>query len=313
MTSTDLDLADRIAGGLLGLAAGDALGATLEFATPAAIRRRGRVHDEITGGGPFGWRPGQGTDDTDLAYAVARTYADGYSLDRVAAAFLAWYRTRPRDVGATTRAALAELERSGDPRSCGQAVLHPYAAGNGALMRALATGLARPDPTRRRKEAAEIAAVTHADPRCVAASVAYCDLAAALLDGADPRAAVTHVLATSPITGPVHETIAAVAGTPIGSERLRPTGFVLDTLQVAVWALLQPRPLEALVVEIVNLGGDADTTGAVAGGLLGVRDGTQAVPLRWRARLEYREALEALVPHLVAVHHQGRRAAPARP
>ena len=76
-------LRDRIAGALLGLAAGDALGATVEFLSPADIRRRGR-HSEICGGGVFGWRVGQGTDDTDLAYAVARTYVEGYSLAGVA-------------------------------------------------------------------------------------------------------------------------------------------------------------------------------------------------------------------------------------
>ena len=78
---------------------------------------------------------------------------------------------------------------------------------------------------------------------------------------------------------------------------------MVSTLQVGVWALLQRRPLEDVLVEVVNLGGDADTTGAVAGGLLGVRDGVAAIPRRWADALEYRDALLSLVPQLLAVRH----------
>jgi ADP-ribosyl-[dinitrogen reductase] hydrolase len=162
----------------------------------------------------------------------------------------------------------------------------------------------RPDPERRRREAAEIAAVTHADPRCLDASVAYCDLVAALLAGCTPERAVRQVIDTSPVSTLVRETITTIAAdaASLPAERLTTTGYVLDTLTVAVWALLQPRSLEAILVEIVNLGDDADTTGAVAGGLLGVRDGVTAVPARWLECLEYRDAMEALVAPLVALH-----------
>lgn len=304
------ELDARVAGGLLGLAAGDALGATLEFLPAAEVRRRHGTHRDIVGGGMFGWRPGQGTDDTDLAYAVAAAYVEGYSLHGVAAKFLAWMRGGPRDAGNTTSAALRVLARSADPRSSGQAVWHDGAAGNGALMRALATGLARPDADRRRREAAEIAAVTHADDRCLSASVAYCDLVAALLAGLTPEQAVRQVATASPLVAVVRETITTMAAhaAALPATQLAPTGYVLDTLAVAVWALLQPRSLEELLIEIVNLGDDADTTGAVAGGLLGVRDGVAAIPPRWLERLEYRAALEALVPRLTALHLEGQEA-----
>jgi ADP-ribosylglycohydrolase len=82
---------------------------------------------------------------------------------------------------------------------------------------------------------------------------------------------------------------------------------VLATLQVGVWALQQLRPLEDVLVDVVNLGGDADTTGAVAGGLLGVRDGAGAIPERWLDALEYREALQSLVPRLVALREGSSR------
>ena len=293
-----LSVRERIAGGLLGLAAGDALGATVEFCSPATIRGRHGVHREITGGGAFGWRPGQGTDDTDLAYALAVSYAEGYSLGRVGAAFSAWYAGGPRDVGGTTGAALRRLRATGRPELSGHAVLGPNSAGNGSLMRCLATGLVRRDPRQRRLEAVEVSAVTHADRRCTQACAAYCDLVAYLVEGATPDHAVEEVLRSSPMGADVRLAIAG-AGELVVDE-LDTSGYVLATLQVGVWALLQRRGLEDVLVDVVNQGGDADTTAAVAGGLLGVRDGAGAIPARWSDRLEYRSRLLDLVPTLVA-------------
>jgi ADP-ribosyl-[dinitrogen reductase] hydrolase len=293
---------ERIAGGLLGLAAGDALGSTLEFLTSDQVwRRYGADHRELTGGGAFGWRPGQGTDDTDLAWAVAKAYVDGYSLRRVAKGMLSWYERGPSDVGATTAMALEEYARTLDPRRSGQrAAKRPHlGAGNGSLMRALATGLVRTDPRQRFQEAAEISAVTHADPRAVHACVAYVELVAQLMEGASPETAVESVLAHRSLRGDVRRVMAAAPG--LAAAELDTSGFVLATLSVAVWALLRPGPFEDVLVEVVNLGGDADTTGAVAGGLLGVHHGASAVPVRWLERLEYAPTLLAAVPDLAAL------------
>ncbi|WP_420439792.1 ADP-ribosylglycohydrolase family protein [Candidatus Poriferisodalis sp.] len=110
-------LADFIAGGLLGVAAGDALGATVEFRSPAEIQRRHGVHRDIVGGGAFGWRPGQGTDDTDLTWAVVAGYlktGGSDSLEAIAQEFLEWFETDPPDVGITTRQALLNLRHDRD-------------------------------------------------------------------------------------------------------------------------------------------------------------------------------------------------------
>ncbi|MFN2504291.1 MAG: ADP-ribosylglycohydrolase family protein [Acidimicrobiales bacterium] len=297
---------DRMAGALLGLAAGDALGATVEFLSPAEIQRGGR-HTEIRGGGVFGWRAGQGTDDTDLAYAVARSYVEGYSLSRVADHFLAWHAGGPRDVGGTTAASLRQLRVTGCPELSGFATVasgRPNSAGNGSLMRCLATGLVRHDPEQRRAEAVDVSAVTHADRRCTQACVAYCDLVDHLIEGTEAEAAVGAVLNHSPIGNEVRSAIAQAPSRR--AEDLDTSGFVLATLQVGVWALLQPSSLEDVLVTIVNLGGDADTTAAVAGGLLGARHGAASIPRRWVDALEYRETLLSLVPGLLAVRQGGR-------
>lgn len=299
-------LAEGIAGGLLGVAAGDALGSTLEFLSRAAVTERYRCdHRELSGGGAFGWRPGQGTDDSDLTWAVVQAYLEGYSLERAADHMLAWLDTGPRDVGATTSAALAAYRRGRDPRCCGAEVAGPWAAGNGSLMRALPTALVRGDAAQRAGEAAELSRITHADPRCVESCVAYCELAAAVLDGAGPAEAIEAVLAGTAVGGEVRAILARAPHLRL--DELPSGGFVLDTLAVATWALAQPGSFEDVVVQVVNLGGDADTNGAVAGGLLGVLHGAGAVPPRWRATLEYADAIDAAAPRLVAMRRHGSR------
>ncbi|WP_018505842.1 ADP-ribosylglycohydrolase family protein [Parafrankia discariae] len=299
----------RVHGALLGLAAGDALGATLEFMSPEEIRRRHGVHTEITGGGAFGWRPGQGTDDTDLTIAVARAYADGYQLGAVTEHFLRWYRGRPRDIGGMTAASLGRIADGEEPLAAGAAATAAArggGAGNGSLMRALPTGLARSHPDRCAHEAAEISAVTHADPRCVHACVAYTAIVSALVEGTPVPEALQAGRDTTP-TVPAPEVDAALAtsaATPLTD--LPTTGYVVHSLAVAVWALQQPDSLEDLLVAVVNRGDDADTTGAITGGLLGARDGAEAVPARWVDQLEYASEIAELTSVLHAQRHSSR-------
>ncbi len=287
MTSTRSDVLpkteERIAGGLLGVATGDALGATLEFMSPEAIAENYGVHRDIIGGGSFRWRPGQGTDDSDLTWAVARSYTEGpYSLDRVAGAFLDWYRSGPRDIGGTTAAALDRLARDGDPRSSGET--GGRSCGNGSLMRCIPTALVRPDPDLRRRELAEISAVTHAHRCCVDACVAYGEIVAALMEN-EPADTAIERAAELDLDDRVSTALEVDAS--LSARDLPTTGYVIDSLRCAVWALRQSDSFEDLLVMLVNRGGDTDTTGAIAGGLLGVARGIDAIPTRWLEPLEY--------------------------
>lgn len=308
---------DRVVGGLLGVHAGDALGATVEFSPWAEIRTRypDGVRD-IVGGGPFDWPPGHATDDTDLTRAVLLAYlSPGPDVVRTCADnMVAWLRgdwpgrqtgVEPRDIGGATRTGLRRYLHSGDPRAAGAG---PGAAGNGSLMRCLPTAFAVPERTRRIRESMEISAITHDDPRCTVSCAAYNEIAAALLTGASPDAAVA-----------VGERVAHDAGGPdvaaaIGhGRRLRPAllaatgpaslpddaaGFVLDSLSLAVAAVLDPRPLPEVLIDVVRVGNDTDTNAAIAGGLLGVRDGVAAIPARWRSRLQFADEFTAAVDAL---------------
>lgn len=292
------DRTDRIHGALLGLAAGDALGATLEFFTEDSIEKFHKaygLHRDIVGGGAFGWRPGQGTDDTDLAIALARVYANGYDLYDVADGFLDWAKGKPRDIGGTTHAALAHYHVHGDPRTAGVEVWTEKAAGNGSLMRALATGLVVHDPVARANQATEISMITHADTRCVEACIAYVNIVNHLIHGMPPFDAVR--LATIDAhNDDVRNSLQWALTASL--ENLDPSGYVLSSLEIAVWAIMQPTSLEDTLIAIVNLGDDADTTGAIAGGLLGALHGTEAIPARWVNVLEYDAEIEELVSQL---------------
>lgn len=309
---------ERIAGALLGVHAGDALGATLEFSPWKKIRARypDGLRD-IVGGGPFGWPAGHATDDTDLTRAVLLAYLAPGDHDIVRAAahnMLAWLDGHwpgrqpgvpPRDIGAATRHGLQRYRRCGDPRKSGAG---QGRAGNGSLMRCIPTAVAVTDRTRRIRESAEISAITHDDQRAVAACAAYNEIAAALITGTSTAAAIASGLACTlelgctPVADAIAvgqrirpETMAATGKVPLHD---RGSGFVLDSLSLAVAAILDPRPLADVLIDIVRIGNDTDTNAAIAGGLLGARDGASAIPHRWREPLqfgqEFTEAAAAL-------------------
>lgn len=297
---------DRVLGGLLGVACGDALGATVEFLTPGAIQQRYGVHRSIIGGGSLRWRPGQATDDTDQTLAVAQAYvaADGYSLNAVAARLRAWYHGNPVDVGGLTALALSDLGAYYEPRESGRVALDQSGkrggAGNGSLMRALPTALVGSSRKNRLLEAREISAITHADRRCVTACQAYVELAALLLAGTPVVEALGQVNRLARRRNwPTAVRNALYVDPTLPAWRLCTGGYVVDSLRCAVWALQQDTSPEATLIALVNQGSDADTTGAIAGGLLGVRHGVDAWPSRWVERLEARRELVHVAARLV--------------
>lgn len=305
-----------MAGALLGVHAGDSLGASLEFMTFEQIREaRPDGLREIVGGGLLEWPAGHATDDTDLTRAVLLAYLDPGDdlLTTVGQRMLDWFDgswpdrlpgSRPVDVGHATATGLTRWRSSRDWRTAGAG---EGSAGNGSLMRCIPTALARvhADPWDRAREAAAISSITHDDPRCVQACVAYVEIVVALLTGAGPAAAGQAGLAATararnavrPAPGAAAVTVALGQGLQIDLVRAAEvgdaglahggTGYVLDSLSLAVAALVDPRPAVDVLVDITRLGGDTDTNAAVAGGLLGARDGAGAWPSRWLDRLQF--------------------------
>lgn len=301
MTALTSDQADRAAGVLLAGAAGDALGVPYEFATPPGPGESA----EMLGGGLGDFAPGEWSDDTSMACAIARVAATGAdltsseALDAVAAGFLAWFADEPADIGIQTRQVLAATHtRATAAAHLGEVMMleaaayaadHAHSAGNGALMRTAPVALAHLDDRDRLAQAARLVArLTHADPLAGDSCVLWCDsIRVAVLDGRiDVRAGVDLLPADRQGSwlGWLAE---AETGPP---SRFTPNGFTVTALQAAAAAIVHtpvsvtdpPRHLHDALHSAVRIGNDTDTVAAIAGGLLGARWGASAVPTEWR-------------------------------
>jgi ADP-ribosyl-[dinitrogen reductase] hydrolase len=274
----------RAVAAYLGLAVGDALGATVEFMTPREIRAAYGVHDRIRGGGWLKLRPGQVTDDTTMALALGRSVLQAGRVDALAAAagFDAWMRAKPVDIGNTVRRGILRFRATGHPESPES----EHDAGNGACMRCLPVALA----TLGRSDA-EVCAASRAQAHVThhnALSDAGTECVIRMLQGAMAGASLVELL-----LGPVH---ALVEGCPQFRFRGRrvenPSGYIVHTLQAVFQALFDTASFEECLVDVVNRGGDADTTGAIAGMLAGAIYGPESIPEAWLETLD-RELREA--------------------
>lgn len=297
-------LEDRYLGCLIGLACGDALGGPVEFDTRAQMDERFPFGlREFIGGGWLHLFPGEITDDTQMALDVARSlvaFPDG-NMDDLASRFLDWRNSEPKDIGNTTRDALDRLARGVPWDEAGeQAHINRGprdSAGNGAMMRCAPVAMRfRLHPDRLRDVSIDVSRITHANPLCTWASVAVDQAIAALLNGAP----IAHAIQASSEGIEIADVRAAVNLAAVSSrDEIRSGGFVLDTLSAAFWSLLQTDSFEEAVVTAVGLGGDTDTTGAVAGALAGAHYGIDAIPDRWVSQVQYRNELTQLALDLL--------------
>jgi len=290
-------MVDQFRGCLLGLSVGDALGAPLEGLSAAQIARRYGRLTEMQPDVRRGLRAGQTTDDTAMMLSILDSYNELAQFDPhdIAERFLDWYRRGPVDIGNLTREACENLlygynfERAG--RDAWEAFPDSMRMGNGSLMRCAPTGLLRyHDHIHLVGESRVISGITHYDERCKLACVCL-------------NLAIAHLLLVG-IDGLLDElrefieprnTVLGYAlnGIPaLRVEELRTSGYVVDTLQTALWAVLYCTEFEEGLTLVVNRGQDADTAGAVAGALLGARFGADAIPRRWLDALEGRQRID---------------------
>jgi ADP-ribosyl-[dinitrogen reductase] hydrolase len=291
---------DRAVGCMVGAAVGDALGAPFEFLPGGAYRARFPApmldvpgdDTEMVGGGAFGWAPGEFTDDTQMALVIAESLlANGRcDLDDVWQRWRVWARSS-QDVGATTATALrAEDHRDARERHANLA----WTAGNGALMRAFPLALAtlQVDDGHARSVVLEQSATTHPHPAAGwGAWFAVAAMRSAILSGGDASVAkeaaldrVDREIAVMGDREPEHAsrfvTMLDVNWRPDDADV--GNGSVWGCLAQAVWALRRSDDYESAVVEVVDLGRDADTVACVTGALAGAVHGSGAVPARWR-------------------------------
>ena len=279
----------RRVGSILGLAVGDALGATHEFRSPEEVPE-GPL--EMVGGGWLGLEPGETTDDTALAKAVLAGYEGGpLDLRRVRDAMLSWQDTDPKDIGNQTRKALDYLRDHPDALSLPE---DPDAQGNGAVMRAAAHGAKARDAGEAAENAWTEAALTHTSWEARASGALVAALVANLLDGVSPEEALDASYALVEIRDEppkrVRETLR-----PLEGYEHDPGGWTVYTTRLALLRLLDAPSVRPGLEGVVRLGGDADTHGAVVGALLGAQFGVGGIPSEWLRSVRGRDDLLRLL------------------
>lgn len=298
---------ERFRGCLLGLATGDALGTTLEFKPVGSFI----PIEDMVGGGPFNLTPGQWTDDTSMALCLAESLIkcpgfDPYDqMDR----YLKWYREgylsstgRCFDIGNTIRSALKRFEASGEPYS---GSTDPYSAGNGSIMRLAPVPMFYAKTAHLAIEkSSQSSRTTHAARTAVDACRYFGGLLFGALNGLPKDELLSHQF--SPVEGywdsdPLTNEITEIASGSFKQRQppqIRGTGYVVQSLEAALWAFYTTNTFREGSLAAVNLGEDADTTGAVYGQLAGAYYGESEIPESWRSKLAFRELITSFAEQI---------------
>lgn len=269
----DEQLRQQAQGAFVGLAVGDALGATVEFMSSDEIQQQFGIHKDIIGGGWLKLPKGQVTDDTTMTFALAEAILCAERIDAmdIAEGFSNWMKAKPIDIGNTVKRGIIHYRYSGD--SCAPEGF--YDAGNGACMRVLGTVLATLwnsdyDAIKASKLQAHI---THNNPTSDAGIECVTKLLRKLILGHDKFALQKSLLDSF------------ISDNPEFEFRKRhisnPSGYIVHTLQAVLQAFFRHNSFEDILIDVVNRGGDADTTGAIAGMLCGAYYGLNRIPQRW--------------------------------
>ncbi len=306
-------ITDRSRGAFIGLAVGDALGAAVEFQRPGSFLPVTGYRD----GGPHGLQAGQWTDDTSMALALADSIASvGWNLNDQAERYVEWWKSgkysvngRCFDIGIATRSALAAYAATKDAWTSG--IRSEEASGNGSIMRLA------PAPIRYShlfpnqigelsRLAGESSLPTHASEQCISACQYLAIVIAALIHGEEREVVLSPEWAPLKQLDelqPLHPLIRQVA---LGSFRhkappaIQGSGWVVKSLEASLWAFHNANAFEEAVLKAVNLGDDADTTGAICGQLAGAYWGESRIPTSLRSGLARTDLLEAALAGLLA-------------
>ncbi|MBW3586821.1 MAG: ADP-ribosylglycohydrolase family protein [Cyanobacteria bacterium 0813] len=300
----------RYQGALLGLAVGDALGAPLEGLRAGWFE----PVEEMAGGGFHGVEPGQWTDDTSMGLCLAESLIEKQGFDPVhqLESYLRWWRDGHLsstgecfDIGNTVQQALWQFKNTGKP-FCGST--DAGTAGNGSIMRLAPVPLFyAKNPLEVIEKSGESSRTTHGAATCVDA----CHYLGALIAGAVNGVAKDVLLserycpisgywATNPLVAEIDE-IAAGSFKRRQPPEIKGTGYVVKSLEAALWAFYNSSSFAEGCLLAVNLGDDADTTGAVYGQLAGAFYGEGGIPEKWRSQLAYRTLIASFAEQLLTL------------
>ncbi len=302
-----MDRIERYLGCMLGLAVGDALGAALEFCPPGSFT----PIQDMVGGGPLGLRVGEWTDDTSMALCLAESLIESRGFDPVdqLERYLSWYREGHLsstgacfDIGSTVRSALTEFERTGQPY-CGST--HPRSAGNGSIMRLAAVPLFYAhDPEEAIDMCGLSSRTTHAAQACIDACKYLGSLIVGAVNGVSKEELLSEYYSPVPGYWSSQRLVPEIDEIAVGSFKRREPpeikggGYVVKSLEAALWAFHKTDSFRDGCLLAVNLGDDADTTGAVYGQIAGAFYGKEGIPEHWRAKLALADTIETYARRL---------------
>jgi ADP-ribosyl-[dinitrogen reductase] hydrolase len=266
---------DRARAAFLGVALGDALGATTEFMTAHEIKVKFGVHRKIVGGGWLHLKPGSVTDDTEMSVYLARAIlaAGGWDLAVIADYFAQWMKSRPKDIGTTCARGIRDYIHQGTL----EVSQNEWSAGNGAVMRMVPVVLyTLGDESSLDRYTLQQAHLTHNHPLSDAACLAVGRMVQQAILGAP-----LHRLRTI-----ADDLVCRHPKFDFNRYSGNSSAYVVDTLQTVLHYLFSSTSFETCIIGVVNQGGDADTTGAIAGMIAGPLYGLEALPKQWLKRLD---------------------------
>lgn len=308
---------EAVRAGIFGLCTADALGVPVEFKTREYLREHPVT--EMLGNGTYHQPAGTWSDDSSMALCLADSLGKRRGLDPedIMKRFQRWQDKGQYspwgecfDIGNATAWALRRYELGSPALSCGGADEHSN--GNGSLMRILPIvyplycqyGPDLPAQPQAMEAVHTVSGLTHAHSLSKSACGIYISIAARLLDGAAVGEAAAQGVSGAlafyrereeflPVLDKWERVASPDTLRALGEEGISSTGYVLHTLEAALWCLLTTDSYRACVERAVNLGGDTDTTGAVAGGLAGLAYGLQGIPAEWLEALAAKPLVES--------------------
>lgn len=291
----------------MGLAAGDALGTTLEFLEPGSFN----PIDDIIGDGPFRLKPGQWTDDTSMALCLAASLVEKRAFDPIdqLERYVLWYKEGYMsstgtcfDIGITTRVALEKFQETREPY-CGST--NADRSGNGSIMRLAPVPLFfADDPATAVRMSGMSSRTTHGSALAVDACRYLGLLISGIALGRDKEEVLSHEYEPAPDywrKNPLADQIEEVrkgSFKKLDPPQIKGSGFVVKSLEAALWAFYKSTSFREGCLMAVNLGNDADTTGAVYGQLAGAYYGVGRIPGVWRVKIAHLDLIESLAEEI---------------
>jgi len=309
---------NKIYDAMFGLAVGDAIGVPVEFTQPHIMKEHPLT--DMVGGGSHGMPAGTWSDDTTLALTLMKGLTESSETpdyDKIMEYSLAWLdraeftaTDKVFDVGKTCLKSIMNYARGCSPLECGQSGEHD--CGNGGLMRCIPAvfwlrkhyGQDFIKDSSARDIIHNISSLTHGYERCLVANGLYLSVAAELLKGKDKanavkdglKAAADEYVKESKFAEqlPFYKRIFEESFKDTPDDDIKSSGYVVDTLEAAIWSFLGTDNYRDCILKAVNLGHDTDTIAAVAGGLAGIYYGYEAIPEKWREGLIRSEYIRKL-------------------